>query len=247
LPFSMLSCCGFFSVPEKTHVSVLYFGKYVGSIQEPGIHCLPPIGAEFRYLSTATRTINMEDIKVLDSRGNPVIISAVVTFEPTSAKKACIDVEDPWPNPGTRATGTFLQVQAKAVLKRVTSMFPYEAPPGEPSLQTEGTHIAEMLISRLQRRVSLAGARILSFDLVDLSYAPEIDSSMLVRQQASALVDARKLIVEAAVDMTYQAVQDLEKKTGKPMSDEMRERTCSNLLTVVCSGEAVTPTLNVGR
>ena len=100
-----------------------------------------------------------------------------------------------------------------------------------------------MLIDRLQRRVSVAGARILSFDLVDLSYAREIASSMLVRQQAAALVDARKLIVKAAVDMTHQAVVDLEEKTGEPLSKEMREKIFANLLTVVCSSEAVTPTL----
>ena len=140
-----------------------------------------------------------------------------------------------------------MQLQAQAVLKQVTSLFPYEAPIGEPSLQTEGAHISAMLIARLQKRVSIAGAKITSFDLVDLSYAPEIASAMLVRQQASALVDARKLIVQAAVEMTHQAVEDLEAKSGKPMSTEMRERTCSNLLTVVCSSEAVTPTLPVGN
>lgn len=245
LPITILMNCGLVTVPEKTHVSVLYFGKYKGSIQEPGIHWLMPIGAELQYLSTATRTMNMDDIKVLDSRGNPVIVSAVVTFQPTSAKKARIDVENPFPD--GRGNETFLELQAKAVLKQVTSMFPYEAPKGEASLQTEGAHISEMLISRLQRRAGVAGARIMSFDLVDLSYAPEIAGAMLVRQQAGALVDARKLIVEAAVDMTHQAVADLEAKTGRPMSAEMRERTCSNLLTVVCSSEAVTPTLNVGK
>jgi hypothetical protein len=157
-----------------------------------------------------------------------------------------------WKIPGRFAATTaksdesFLQLQAEAVLKQVTSIFPYEAPEGKPSLQTEGAHISELLIAKLQKRVSVAGARILSFDLVDLSYAPEIASAMLVRQQAAALVDARKLIVKAAVDMTHQAVTDLELKTGKPLSDEMRERTCSNLLTVVCSSEAVTPTLPVG-
>jgi regulator of protease activity HflC (stomatin/prohibitin superfamily) len=189
--------------------------------------------------------MNMNDIKVLDSKGNPVVISAVVTFEPTSAKKARIDVENPWPE-GSNRSETFLQLQAKAVLKQVTSMFPYEAPVGQSSLQTEGVHIADMLIARLQKRVAVAGARILSFDLVDLSYAPEIASAMLVRQQAAALVDARSLIVKAAVDMATQAVADLEAKTGQPLSKEMRERTCANLLTVICSSESVTPTVNMG-
>lgn len=254
-PLSVLACFGFVVVPERQHSAILFFGKYAGSIQQPGIHFLPPIGVEWRSISTATRTLNLKDLKILDRRGNPVVISAVVTFQPTSAKKARIDVEDPWPSSsvwgGRRSSGTagetFMQLQAQAVLKQVTSLFPYEAPEGEPSLQTEGAHISAMLIARLQKRVSVAGAKITSFDLVDLSYAPEIASAMLVRQQAHALVDARKLIVQAAVDMTHQAVEDLELKSGKPLSTEMRENICSNLLTVVCSSEAVTPTLPVGN
>ena len=251
----MLACCGFTVVPERQHSAILFFGKYAGSIQQPGIHFLPPIGVEWRSISTATRTLNLKDLKVLDRRGNPVVISAVVTFQPTSAKKARIDVEDPWPSSSVwqgrhsiRSDGeTFMQLQAQAVLKQVTSLFPYEAPEGAASLQTEGAHISAMLIARLQKRVSIAGAKITSFDFVDLSYAPEIASAMLVRQQAHALVDARKLIVQAAVDMTHQAVEDLELKSGKPLSTEMRESICSNLLTVVCSSEAVTPTLPVGN
>jgi len=270
-PFSILLCCGLQVVPERRHAAVLVFGKYSGSVQSPGIHCLPPCFVEWRYISTATRTINMKDLKVLDRRGNPAVISAVVTFVPTSAKKARIEVQEPWPNasedtwgfPTTSSSSTdresrlvraftkenvsdsrtFLQLQAQAVLKQVASMFPYEAPAGEPSLQTEGAHLSEMLIQKLQGRVNIAGAKILSFDLVDLSYAPEIASAMLVRQQASALVDARKLIVKAAVDMTTQAVENLEANTGRELSAEARDRTCTNLLTVICSNEAVTPTL----
>jgi hypothetical protein len=97
LPISILAGCGFAVVPERQHAAVLYFGKYSGSIQTPGIHWLPPFGAEWRFISTATRTMNMKDLKVLDPKGNPVVISVVVTFEPISAKKARIDVENPWP------------------------------------------------------------------------------------------------------------------------------------------------------
>ncbi|KAL3904932.1 MAG: hypothetical protein SGARI_004692 [Bacillariaceae sp.] len=197
--------------------------------------------------------MSMKGLKVVDSRGNPVMVSAVVTFEPTSAKKARIDVQNPWPNPSwgfsmirTTPNGTvtsssagapgtaFLELQAEAVLKQVTSQFPYEAPDGQPSLQTEGSHISHELISKLQARVLVTGAKILSFDLVDLSYASEIAQAMLVRQQAAALVDARKLIVQAAVDMTTTAVNQLEQKMdrGQPLPDAVRNRLCTNLLTV---------------
>lgn len=256
-PVSILTCMGCFTMQERTHGAVLYFGKYVGSVQNPGIHFLPPIGRELRQIKTSTRTMNLKGLKVVDSRGNPVMVSAVVTFEPTSAKKARIDVVDPWPNsswtsvyemqPTQTQESTYLQLQAEAVLKQVTSQFPYEAPPGEPSLQTEGGTISTQLITTLQRRVNVTGARVLSFDLVDLSYAPEIAQAMLVRQQAAALVEARKLIVQAAVDMTTSAVTSLEQRMGgEPLPDVVRNRICTNLLTVVCSHEAVTPTIGVG-
>ena len=183
--------CGCFQLPERTHAAVLYFGRYIGSVQEPGIHFLAPCGLELRKISTATRTMDMKDLKVVDLRGNPVIVGAVVTFEATSARRARVDVENPWPNATWSpyaSTGTYLQLQSQAVLKQVTSQFPYEAPLGYPSLKTEGTHITDMLVKSLQLRVYITGARIISFDLVNLSYAPEIAAHMLVRQQAAALV-----------------------------------------------------------
>jgi membrane protease subunit (stomatin/prohibitin family) len=143
--------------------------------------------------------------------------------------------------------GTYLELQAQAVLKQVTSQFPYEAPEGQPSLQTEGAHLTKILCRTLQQRVNGTGARILSFDLVDLSYAPEIAQAMLVRQQAAALVDARKLIVKAAVEMTTSAVKSLEARMeGRKLPNDVKDRICTNLLTVVCSSETVTPTLGVG-
>jgi len=249
LPFWLIGCCGCFQLNEKEETAVLYFGKYHGSVTEPGIHFLSPIGLERRNISTATRTMDMKNLKVVDSRGNPVIVSAVVTFVATSSRKARIDVQNPWPNadwqPHVR-DGTYLQLQAQAVLKQVTSQFPYEAPRGTPSLQTEGQHITKMLMNRLQKRVLVTGAQILSFDLVDLSYAPEIAQSMLVRQQAEALVDARKLIVDAAVEMTHTATESLKIKKGRELSEKTEDTICANLLTVICSNEAVTPTVAVG-
>ena len=239
-------CCGCFQLSERQHAAVLYFGKYIGSVQDPGVHFLLPCGRELRTMSTATRTMDMKDLKVVDLRGNPVIVSAVVTFEASSARKARVDVQNPWPNASWdpyKSSGTYLQLQAQAVLKQVTSQFPYEAPPGYPSLQTEGKHITEMLVKSLQSRVAVTGARILSFDLVDLSYAPEIAAHMLVRQQAAALVDARRLIVEAAVDMTHTAIESLEAK-GRPIDEYTKNSIASNLLTVICSNESVRPVVN---
>ncbi|KAL7575407.1 hypothetical protein ACA910_007313 [Epithemia clementina (nom. ined.)] len=248
LPFYILACCGFFEVKEKEIKAVLYFGKYIGSVQEPGIHFLPICGLETRPISTATRTVDLKDLKVLDQRGNPVVISAVVTFVPTSAKKARIDVQNPWPYATWQPAvgrGTYLQLQAEAILKQVASQFPYEAPAGQPSLQTEGSHITAILVQRLQERVNILGAHIMTFDLVDLSYAPEIAQSMLLRQQAEALVDARRIIVAAAVDMATDALTHMQER-GCLLDDATRQGLVSNLMTVICSHTAVTPTVSVG-
>jgi regulator of protease activity HflC (stomatin/prohibitin superfamily) len=257
-PFCILGCCGIFTLNEREHAAVLYCGEYHGSVQSPGLHCLPICGLQLRRIRTATRTVHLKNLKVVDNRGNPVMVSAVVTFVPTSAKKARIDVVTPWPAPSWQphagshnGESSYLQMQAEAVLKQVTSQFPYEASfLGEPSLQTETTQFTQQLMQRLQTRVSITGAHILSFDLVDLSYAPEIAQAMLVRQQATALVDARKVIVNAAVDMTSHAVTSLEDRMmgeeGERLPDHVRNRICTNLLTVVCSHNAVTPMVDVG-
>merc|ERR1712176_1553404 len=106
--------------------------------------------------------------------------------------------------------------------------------PGQPSLQTEGANISVELIRTLQEKTTITGACIINFELVDLSYAPEIAQVMLVKQQAEALVEARRLIVSAAVEMSQQAVAQLQ-ASGPALSDSARETLTTNLLSVICS------------
>eukprot|EP00667_Euglena_gracilis_P012468 EG_transcript_12807 len=256
--------CSITQIDQNEQAAVMYWGKYKGTLKEPGLYCINSCGRDLRKIRTMQKTMNLRGAKVLDAKGNPVVVNGVVTFIPTSAKKARIDVEKPWPNaswePATvvmrnqnsdtvlevpvrnQSHDTFLELQAMAVLKQVASRFPYESPPGIPSLQTEGLEIAVQLRQLLQERVNVTGARILSFDLVDLSYAQEIAQVMLLRQQAEALVDARRLIVQAAVDMTQTAVAAL-KASNTPMDDRACQQITSNLLTVICSHVAASPTV----
>lgn len=224
---------GITQVSEKEEVAVLYWGKYAGTLREPGLHWLNPWGFEQRKMTAAQHTMNLAKIKVLDARGNPVVISGVVLYAGTSAKKAKIDVDDPW---------NFLELQAKAILKQIASRYPYEASSGVPSLQTEGEEIAAALKRELQKRASFA--RILSFDIVDLSYAPEVAQSMLVRQQAEALIDARRLIVSAAVDMTSSAMREI-KASGLQLNEKTCNEISRNMITVICSHSAATPTVEL--
>mmetsp|Transcript_75178 Transcript_75178/g.190117 ORF Transcript_75178/g.190117 Transcript_75178/m.190117 type:complete len:572 (-) Transcript_75178:42-1757(-) len=241
-PCSVLN--GIKQLNPNEHAAILYWGEYKGTMTDPGLYYLNPCGLQMWKISTKTQTLQLKDIKVLDARGNPVVISGVVTFAGTSAKKATIDVDHPWPGSGGGGKESFLELQAAAVLKRVASRFPYEAPEGKPSLQSEGGNISSELRQLLQEKVAITGACIHSFDLVDLSYAPEIAQVMLVRQQAEALVDARRVIVSAAVDMTKDAVGSL-RSSGEPMDEQTCKQVTTNLLTVICSGAAATPTVTM--
>merc|ERR1712224_560261 len=118
-------------------------------------------------------------------------------------------------------------------MKQVAGRYPYSSAPGQPSLQTEGPALSSELVRLLQQKVSIAGATVHNFELVDLSYAPEIAQVMLVKQQAEALVEARRLIVGAAVDMAQDAVAQLEAK-GQKLSDNAKETLTTNLLAVIC-------------
>jgi len=230
-PFCWLAWCT--KVNQSDQAAVMYWGKYEGTLREPGLYCVNPMGRELRTTSTRCATLELKDIKVLDAKGNPVVISGVVTYAITSAKKACVDVERPY---------EFIRLQATTAMKQVASRYPYSAPMGQASLQTETQEISAELVRVLQSKTSITGAQVFNFELVDLSYAPEIAQVMLVRQQAEALVEARRLIVGASVDMAQQAVAQLEAKGGN-LSDSTKERIMSNLLTVICSHNPASPTV----
>jgi len=230
-PLAWVGC--FQKVDQNQQQAILYWGRYAGSLKEPGIYCLNPCGRQVMIASTKYSTLNLKDIKVVDAKGNPVVVSGVVTYALTSAKKACIDVEQPV---------NYVALQATAAMKQVAGLYPYQAPPGQASLQAEGPAICAELVQSLQAKVAITGAYVLNFEIVDLSYAPEVAQVMLVKQQAEALIDARRLIVGAAVDMSVQAVQQLEAK-GANLSVEARERVASNLLTVICSHNPAVPTM----
>mmetsp|Transcript_75567 Transcript_75567/g.196561 ORF Transcript_75567/g.196561 Transcript_75567/m.196561 type:complete len:291 (-) Transcript_75567:103-975(-) len=230
-PMSCLGC--FTKVDQNEQKALLFWGKYHGTLSEPGIYCVNPCGRELRSMSTKYNTLELKDIKVVDAKGSPVVVSGVVTYAIVSAKKACIDVENPQ---------NYLRLQSTAALKHVTGRYPYSSSDGRGSLQTEGPAISAELVGILQEKVTIAGIRVVNFEIVDLSYAAEVAQVMLVKQQAEALVEARRLIVSSAVDMAHQAVVQLEAQ-GSRLCEEARERVTTNLLAVICSHAPATPTV----
>merc|ERR1712232_1542019 len=130
-PLCMASCPT--KVDQNEQKAVLYWGKYWGTLKQPGLYFVNPMGRELRTTSTKFRTLELKDIKVVDKKGNPIIISGVVTYSNTSAKKACVDVENP---------EHYIRLQATTAMRQVASRYPYSDSPGQPSLQTEGPAIS---------------------------------------------------------------------------------------------------------
>jgi len=224
------------TVDEKTEKVLLNWGKFQGVVREPGCYCWNPFGMSPRVVSTARAAIDLTHVKVADFKGNPLMVSGVVTYVVVDSRKAALDVQN---------VNSYIQTQAMAVLKRIASMYPYEAKEGEHSLKTEASRLRTQMVRFLQDRVNAAGVLIINFELTDLAYAPEIANAMLIRQQAEALVDARKIIVEGAVHISYGALAGLAER-GVRLTKDQEAMMVTNLLCVICGDSKVTPTVNVG-
>jgi len=180
-------------------------------------------------------SIELGRTTVLDRNGNPLIISGVVVYQFVNPKRAALDVENP--------VG-FVESQAEAVLKQVVSRFPYEASRDvdEPCLKKEAEFVGKQLCQALQSKVEVVGALIHSFQLKEISYAPEIASAMLRRQQAQAMIESRQTIVQGAVEIAVEAVRSLEQH-GVKLEPKEKTSLVSNILTVMCSDREAQPTL----
>ena len=234
--FPPLLLLGFFVVNPREEVVVLRFGRYVRTITTQGIRWAHPIGRELRRIPTQDISLHIPTSTVVERHGNPILISAVVVYRAEDTRKAALDVE---------SFRRFIEAQAGAVIKRVSAQFPYDSPDHtEPCLRVESEAVTKAYLDELQQAVSPAGVRVLSIRLNDLTYAPEIAQAMLMRQQALALMDARKTIVEGAVALVKDAVERLH-GAGLEVSAGQKQALISNLLIVLCSGERAQPVMAV--
>jgi len=227
--------CGCSCVDEKTEKVLLNFGKYFGVIREPGCYCWNPCGFSQKNVSTSRSAIDLVHVKVADARGNPLMVSGVVTYELVDARKAALDV------PESKA---YINTQGLTVMKKICSMYPYEGKDGEHSLKTEAGRLRSQMMEMLQERVNAAGIQVINFELTDLAYSPEIAQAMLIRQQAEAMVDARKIIVEGALTIAHGALGGLGNR-GVKMTKEEEARLVTNLLVVICGDAKVQPQVSV--
>lgn len=234
--FPPILLLGFFVVNPREELVVLRFGKYVRTITEPGIRWSHPVGRELRRISTRDATLDIATTTVVEKNGNPVEISAVVVYRIADTFRAAINVESPH---------RFIEDQAGAVIKRVASQFPYESVHDDVAcLKKESDEVTQVFINELQEAVDASGIEVLGVRLNDLTYAPEIAQAMLMRQQALALIDARKTLVEGAVEIANDALLRLDGAEVE-MSRESKEQLISSLLVVICSGDRPQPVLQV--
>jgi regulator of protease activity HflC (stomatin/prohibitin superfamily) len=194
-----------------------------------------------RYkISLRARTLNMEIIKVNDKRGNPVEIAAVVVWRVQDTAQAMFDVDD---------YEKYVQSQSESALRHLASAYDYDHSEGEEhaaTLRGGGADVTEALKGELQERLLKAGVIVDETRLTHLAYAPEIAQVMLRRQQAEAVIAARKKIVQGAVSMVEMALIELSERNVVQLDDERKAAMVSNLLVVLCGETEASPVINTG-
>jgi len=234
LPLLLFQLMGIFTVGPQEHVMVLFYGRLVKVCKTPGLFYYSFFGRTLIRMPTRAQTMDFKKTTVVDANGNPIVVAGVVTFRYTDTIRTAFDVINP---------AGFVSAQSLAVLKQVCSRYPYESQDGH-SLQNEAITVGRELCALLQERCAVAGVTIISYELADLQYAPEIAAGMLVRQQAAALVSARKLIVEGAVAIVTSATEQLE-KAGHGLDPKEKARLTGTLLAVICGEANVRPVYHV--
>lgn len=192
-----------------------------------------------KTISLKTMTLNNNKQKVNDLLGNPVEIGIVVIWRVVNTAKAVFNVDN---------YKSFLSIQCDSALRNIARLYPYDvAEDGEEmTLRGSSQDVAEKLKTEIQSRVEIAGLEVLEARITHLAYAPEIAAVMLQRQQASAIIDARKMIVEGAVGMVEMALAKLSENNIVQLDDERKAAMVSNLLVVLCGNKDAQPIVNSG-
>ncbi|MBN2873917.1 MAG: SPFH domain-containing protein, partial [Spirochaetales bacterium] len=190
-----------------------------------------------KTISLKAMTLSNDKQKVNDALGNPIIIGIVVIWKVVNPTKAVFNV-DSYPE--------FLSIQCDSALRNIVRLYPYDSSDDEMSLRGSSQDVAERLKQEIQAKVEVAGMEISEARITHLSYAPEIAAAMLQRQQASAIIAARQMIVEGAVGMVEMALAKLSENHIVELDEERKAAMVSNLLVVLCSNKDASPVVNSG-
>lgn len=257
--------------PNDAYVLTL-FGKYYGTLKGAGFFFVNPFVVAFnpttaaaapitvtadpsnshgkhstefgvrktsKVISLKAMTLSNDKQKINDELGNPIIIGIVVIWRVVNTAKAAFNVDN---------YIEFLSIQCDSALRNIVRLYPYDASveDGEKSLRGSSQEIAEKIKEEIQSRVNVAGLEIQEARITNLAYAPEIAAAMLQRQQASAIIAARQMIVEGAVGMVEMALAKLSENDIVKLDEERKAAMVSNLLVVLCGNKDAQPIVNSG-
>ena len=228
---------GFYMVHPNQGKVLQLFGRYTGTDRENGLRWANPLYSK-KSVSLRVRNFESGRLKVNDANGNPIEIAAVIVWRVVDTAEAVFEVDD---------YENYVTIQSEAALRNLATSYPYEhdADDERLSLRSDSNTISQKLRNEVQDRLQKAGVDVLEARLSHLAYAPEIAQAMLQRQQASAVLAARRIIVQGAVGMVSDALEQLSTQGVIEMDAERKAAMVSNLLVVLC-GDQVKPVINAG-
>jgi len=234
----LVSLTGFTIIqPNQSKVFTL-FGNYLGVIKKEGFWYTVPFTSR-RNVSLRVINFNSDRLKVNDLEGNPIEIAAVVVYKVFDSAKAVFDVED---------YKEFVHTQSETGLRHIASQYPYDNFNNdyEISLRQHSDEVGDVLTKDLQGRLQVAGVEIIEARIMHLAYSSEIAHSMLQRQQARAVLAARKVIVDGAVSMVKSAIEQLSHEQIVELDEEKKAQMVNNLMVALVSEKGNQPIINTG-
>jgi regulator of protease activity HflC (stomatin/prohibitin superfamily) len=228
---------GFTQLEPNVARVIIIIGRYVGTVRRTGFVWTVPLTMKPTY-SLRLRNFESETLKVNAAIGNPIEVAAVVVWRVVDTAKAAFDVDD---------YEAFVRIQTETAIRHMASEYPYDVyTEGQVSLRANADEVMGVLLTELQAHMTPIGVEVIRVQLRRLAYAPEIAADMLRRQQAEAVVAARRRIVEGAVGMVEQALDALSEKQIVTLDEERKAAMVSNLLVVLCSEHGTQPVVNAG-
>lgn len=275
LALGWIILCGLKVLKPQEALVLTLFGKYMGTLKDEGFYFVNPFCSSInpaartklnqsgdvktkginpnevempsKKLSLKIMTLNNAKQKINDCLGNPIEIGIAVTWRITDTAKAVFNVDN---------YKEFLSLQCDSALRNIVRIYPYDVAPNvdttgdghadEGSLRGSSEVVAQRIKEEIQSRVNEAGIEVVEARITHLAYAPEIAAVMLQRQQASAIIDARKMIVDGAVGMVEMALERLNENNVVELDEERKAAMVSNLLVVLCGNHDAQPIVNSG-
>jgi membrane protease subunit (stomatin/prohibitin family) len=230
---------GFYKVNPNQAKVLQLFGRYVGTDRHSGLRWSNPLYSK-QTISLRVRNFESGRLKVNDANGNPIEIAAVIVWRVVDTAEAVFEVDN---------YENYVTIQSESALRNLATSYPYEDHGDDNkglTLRSNANQIALKLQEEVHERLQKAGVEVMEARLSHLAYSPEIAQAMLQRQQASAVLGARKIIVQGAVSIVHAALEQLKTMEVVELDPERKAAMVSNLLVVLCGDQRAQPVINAG-